>query len=254
MLSTTVSAVFPANTSSNTVKHIGQEQTEQRGPHEGKCLDTELGDLAIVTESATGLDEDSSHQGSDQSLEEQGEMDQESREPTANPHAHGRESSEEGDHTKEQGDDHEGEHEPGHQEVVVGTDELVRNIDGSTKVPVTRRVKGERRSVPWAIHLAVDDRTHVPKRPSRQSRSTRNGTGVGFEKVDDVQRIRISCTTQERQEHQQERRGCEEQAQEAQCRSGQHCEGCDSSLPRDRNDENMPLASILHTAVVLHQC
>lgn len=166
-------------------------------------------------------------------------MDQESREPTANPHAHGRESSEEGDHTKEQGDDHEGEHEPGHQEVVVRTancqlcvqrslqkgnishlpDELVRNIDGSIKVPVTRRVKGERRSVPWAIHLAVDDRTHIPKRPSRQSRSTRNGTGVGFEKVDDVQRIRISCTTQERQEHQQEGRGCEEQAQEAQCRS-----------------------------------
>ena len=59
MLSTTVSAVFPANTPSNAVKHIGQEQTEQRCPHEGKCLDTELGDLAIVTESATGLDEDS---------------------------------------------------------------------------------------------------------------------------------------------------------------------------------------------------
>ena len=25
-------------------------------------------------------------------------------------------------------------------------------------------------------------------------------------------------------------------------RTGQHCEGCDSSLPRVRNDENMPLA------------
>lgn len=59
MLSTTVSAFFPANTSPNAVKHIGQEKTEQCGPHEGKCLDTELGDLAIVTESATGLDEDS---------------------------------------------------------------------------------------------------------------------------------------------------------------------------------------------------
>lgn len=80
----------------------------------------------------------------------------------------------------------------------------MRNVDGSTEVPVTWRVKGKRRSVPWAIHLAVHDRTHVPKRPSRQGRSTRDGTGIGFEKVDDVQRIRISCTTQERQKHQQE--------------------------------------------------
>lgn len=131
-------------------------------------------------------------------------MDQEAREPTPNPDAHGSESSEEGNHTKEQGDDHEGEHEPGHQEVVVGTNELVRDVDFSTEVPGTRRVKGERRAVSWAIHLAVHDRTHIPKRPSRQNRSTRDGTGIGLQEVYDVQRIRISCTTQERQKHQQE--------------------------------------------------
>ena len=64
-------------------------------------------------------------------------MDQEAREPTPNPDAHGSESSEEGNHTKEQGDDHEGEHEPGHQEVVVGTANPVS--PGRPNVPATSK-------------------------------------------------------------------------------------------------------------------
>lgn len=64
-------------------------------------------------------------------------MDQESREPAANPHAHGSESTEPGDHTKEQGDDHEGEHEPGHQEVVVGAANTVRS--GRPSFPAARK-------------------------------------------------------------------------------------------------------------------
>lgn len=178
------------------------------------------------------------HDSGDKGLEAQTKEGQERRDPTTNRYAHGRESTEERQDSEKQGDDHEGEHEPRHQEVVVGTgmvrssfpipqeeavdllNESRRNIDSSVEVPVTRGVEGKVGIVFTAVTLTIrGDCTEVPKRPSRRCWSARDGTGIGFQEVDDVGWVRIPHTSQEGQPHQEEARGHKEPAPKAPKRS-----------------------------------
>lgn len=153
------------------------------------------------------------------------------------PNAHGKPSREEGQDAKEQGNKLEGENEPrSHEIVIVAANSQIRHrlgpffeehydlllnksrwhIDIGAEVPVACRVKGKVGGVGSTVVLAISNRAEIPKSPTRGRRSAWNGTGVGFQEVDSVQRVLVVCTSQKCQPHQQEGRGHEENAPEAQ--------------------------------------
>lgn len=143
VLATTISFLLRAHGPTHAVQDAREDKACHSSPHEGKRLGAELGDLAVVTELVTALDEHSGHQAGGDDLEEQCHPGHERREIASNAGAHGQEAGEEGHHGEEESDDQEGEDEPRSQEVVLRSDERGRDIGRGVKVPVAGRVKWE---------------------------------------------------------------------------------------------------------------
>lgn len=178
------------------------------------------------------------HETGCDNLESQGEPGQEARQIAGDASAHGQEASEEGAHGKEQPNDDEGEHEPRHQEVVLGArlirlaqahrrcfrgnilDELIRNILSRVEVTVAWGIEGEVRvRFPAVILPASSDPAEVPECPARERRCAGYIPGVGLEEVDLIERRGVATTGQKSQENQQDGACHKEQAHKAQRRS-----------------------------------
>ena len=92
------------------------------------------------------------------------------------------------------------------------------NIYCCAKVPWARGIKGKVGDIRSTDALVVQHGAQVEEGPSRGRRSSRNRASLRLQEVDDVQRVRISYASQERQPHKKKSRGREEQAQKAHSR------------------------------------
>lgn len=175
------------------------------------------------------------HEAGSDNLEGQCKPCQETGDVAADAGAHSQQTREEREHSEEQSDDDEGEHEPRGQVVVLRSMDIVStrsdivkanvnipnklrgHISSGAKVVRVRRVEGE----VW-VRLAADTpaiarhSTDLPERPARRGRGAWDVARVGLEEVDLVQRVGIASTTQQCEEDQQDGTGHEEQADEAQ--------------------------------------
>lgn len=87
-----------------------------------------------------------------------------------------------------------------------------RDINISAEVPVARRVKGKVGCIRSTIVLPINNRAKVPESPSGCRRSAWDVAGGSFEEVDPVQRVAVSCASQECEPHQQKTGGHPEEA------------------------------------------
>lgn len=139
MFPATVAAVFPPETSAPEVTQGGEEEQDNRSPHETESHGTDLGGLTVTAKGVAALDEDttvsrisnritsyreftfeySRHHSGSYGLECQGDVGKHARNVANNPNAHSDESRKERQNAKEQGDEHEREDEARSNEVVV---------------------------------------------------------------------------------------------------------------------------------------
>lgn len=87
---------------------------------------------------------------------------------------------------------------------IVLPNELRRDVGRGVEVPVAWRVEGEIGVGFPTLALSIGiDTAEVPESPSRQVRSPGDVAGVHLEKIDLVQRVRVPCSTEDGEEHQQ---------------------------------------------------
>ena len=58
LAATVATAVFPSHGTAEAVHQTGQEETGRCSPHEGECLDADLGGLAVALEGIAALNKD----------------------------------------------------------------------------------------------------------------------------------------------------------------------------------------------------
>ena len=89
-------------------------------------------------------------------LEEGGDHGQQATEICANPGTQGKETSEQCADGKEESDEHQGEHEPGYEEIVAGVNELGWDIHFGAEVFVPWRIEGKSRVYVGVFLVAAD--------------------------------------------------------------------------------------------------
>jgi len=87
-----------------------------------------------------------------------------------------------------------------------------RDIDGGAEVPVARGVKGKVGGIRSTVILAINNRAKIPESPSGYRRSAWDVACGSFEEIDSVQRVAVSCASQECKPHQQKAGGHPEEA------------------------------------------
>lgn len=130
LLASAVASVLSSDGTADTVEQTRDEETRASGPHKGEGLDTQMGSLAVALEGIATLDKNGAnrgvsrqitvrspslyirHEAGGDDLEGQGEPGQETGQVASNARAHGQQTGEKGERSKEQADDDEGEHEP----------------------------------------------------------------------------------------------------------------------------------------------
>lgn len=96
---------------------------------------------------------------------------------------------------------------------MTGPNESRRDVDMGIKVPVARGIKGVVgvRLPTFIVSLAVHC-AQIPVCPSGQGWCARDVARGSFKPVNPVQRVRVPCSSEKSEEHQQKGAGCKEKA------------------------------------------
>jgi len=178
----------------------GKEETSHRGPEKGKSVLANGCCLTVRNEIIPSHNVGSRHKRCNDGLEEECDSARYAGEKAPNSAAQGEEAKEQRADSKEEGDEHECEHEPCQVVERVSTLESSWYALGRSKV--TLRVKWICRANFWTDIRSIG--THaadVPESPSRLSRRAGYPRGVCLKKINCIDRIGIDGAGEEDEEY-----------------------------------------------------